>query len=69
MKVDNTSTDHNRTLRFRDITYQHGLNDGNNYLREMLVTVNYVPNDKPQAVVLDNIIIPAIINAINGEKP
>lgn len=63
MKAENTTTGHNRTIRFTDIPGDE--------LHEMLITVNYVPIPVEdgvvhKAVTLDKTVIPAIIEAVNG---
>jgi hypothetical protein len=63
MIAENTTTGHNRTIRIMDISDED--------FPELLVTVNYVDDDRSRcgkAVVLDNIVIPAIIKALNGPR-
>ena len=64
MKADNTETGHNRTIRLTGI-------EGSE-LDELLITVNYVEapcEDRRlvKAVTLDGVVIPAIIDALNGD--
>jgi hypothetical protein len=56
MKADNTSTDHNRTIRLTEVPGD---------VPELLITVGYVQTNVPVAITLDKVVIPAIIEALN----
>jgi hypothetical protein len=63
MKAENTTTDHNRTIRITDIPDKD--------FPELLITICYVDDERSRcgkAVVLDNIVIPAIIKGLNGSR-
>lgn len=62
MKAENETTDHNRTIKLTQIPSPD--------VSSMEITINYVHGDNEQgriykAVALDNIVIPAIISALN----
>ena len=64
MKADNTTTEHNRTIKVS------GILDAD--MPEMLITITYVretndANILNKAIALDNLVIPAIIKALNKE--
>lgn len=61
MKAENTTTDHNRTIRVLGLKSDPDV-------PELLITVGYVANQGAvvgKAVALDNEVIPAIIEALN----
>lgn len=64
MKAENKTTIHNRTIRLTELPIGQFCCKS-----EMLITINYVEDQNIQrldlAVALDNVIIPAIIKAIN----
>jgi hypothetical protein len=67
MHADNTTTDHNRTIRITDIPY----NLAAGIIPELTITINYANDSLPvidKAITLDNIIIPTIISLINNQQ-
>lgn len=67
MKAENDTTGHNRTLRIHDIPDP----EGKGYMPTLVITINYaIERDDGQrvqrAVTLDNVVIPAIIKALNA---
>lgn len=66
MQVENKTTDHNRTLRFSGLS--------GDLMPELVVTLNYqkTTNDPDilyKAITLDNVVIPAILKAVNQDAP
>lgn len=68
MKAQNDTTGHNRTIRITEIP-EHP----HRYLSEMSITIGYLREGDgsiiDKAVTLDNVIIPAIIEALNKHGP
>ena len=68
MRVENETTGHNRALRFYNLPDTEP-NDGRYHKPEITVSVKYTEDSGVSpALVLDRIIIPAIIAAINGKN-
>ena len=69
MKAENTTTDHNRTIRFMDLVGHRGEPmTGMDGKTELQVSLHYVrENNAYDGVALDNAVIPAIIKAVNQE--
>lgn len=69
MKAENQTTGHNRTIRFTDIPSDNDPGHKND-VRELLVHIKCVENHEEgvvfQAIALDHVVIPAIIQAINA---
>ena len=68
MKAENKTTNHNRTIKITGLPQEH-----HDDLTELEITTNYktIPNDGnvvSKAIALDKIVIPAIIEALNGNK-
>jgi hypothetical protein len=58
MQAENETNEHNRTINLTEIPSE--------YLQELQIMVNYTgQSDVTKAVVLDNLIIPAIIRGLN----
>lgn len=68
MKVENETTGHNRTLRLTGI---EGDRRKCGVLPELTITISYVNDDGHgiyKAITLDNVVIPAIIKALNRQR-
>lgn len=64
MRADNTTTEHNRFIKIT------GIEDPNNegYCPELEIMICYrVDGNANKGMTIDNVIIPAIIKAINGQ--
>lgn len=64
MIAENVSSDHNRTIVFKDLPILEGMT-----LPSLTITVNYDgdgDSDVHKGITLDNVVIPAIILAVNN---